>query len=84
MNVTLTPIGGADGLTQLARAAEMGNQNWRRLLSVTITWRTKWLKDTTATSRTPVTASSPPQRTRSRRTLRADIFGRSQTDWESV
>jgi hypothetical protein len=39
MNVTLTPIGGANRLTQLARAAEMVNRNWRRLLSVTITWR---------------------------------------------
>jgi hypothetical protein len=84
MNVTLTPIGGANRLTQLARAAEMGNQNWRRLLSVTITWRAKWLKDTTAASRTPVTASSPASTDPVAPYVRADIFGRSQTDWEAV
>ena len=32
----------------IRRAAEMGNQNWRQLLSVTINWRAKWLKDTAA------------------------------------
>jgi hypothetical protein len=34
MNVTLTPIGGANRSTRLAAAVEMGNQKWRRWLDI--------------------------------------------------
>jgi hypothetical protein len=49
MNVTLTPIGGANRLTQLAALPKWAIRTGVGCWTVTINWRAKWLKDAAAT-----------------------------------
>jgi hypothetical protein len=60
MNVTLTPIGGANRSTQLAALSKWAIRSGVGCWTVTISWRARRLKGTAADQEQLLTAFSPP------------------------